>query len=447
MELTTQVKTEQKQILGQAQIQSLEILAMDTLELESFLQNEYMNNPLLEHTSNQEMHSSVEAYTAAYVNPYTGSNYIFDKEDERDEGRTFVAPNRDYLKDYITSQLDIQHFSKREWRLIQFLIDCLEDDGFFKMEVEEVCKLTGEKRETVKEMLAVLRDLEPYGIFSGNLQDCLIKQLEMMGIQNSELNLMISDYLKEISEGRISVISRNLNLSTAQVRKYIAIISKLNPKPLSGLQGSEVSYIVPDIIFDKKEHEWEVQINDNWFGEYSINDYYVKMMQSTKDTELLAYFHKKLERSRFLMQSIEQRRETIRKISETIVKKQKDYFEGKCPLKPMTMAEVADELGIHPSTVTRAVKGKYLQYPRGTMLMKNLFSTVVSSEKGNEWSASNIKERIKEMIDGEDKKKPLSDAKITELLKKEGIQVSRRAVAKYREEMWIKSSFERKRVE
>lgn len=445
MEMNQRIAVETKQILSQTQIQSLEILAMDTVELEAFLQNEYMDNPLLEHTPTNEISSSMENYSKIYENPYTGGNYVNDKEDERDEGRTFVAPKKDYLKEYLTSQLDIQHFSKEEWQLISFCIGCLEDDGLFTLELDELCHLTGRDKNQVEDILGVLQDLEPYGIFAKDLPNCLIKQLEMMEIVNPVLNEIILNHLTDISEGKISTISRKMNLSTAEVRKYIAIISKLNPKPLCGLQETEVNYIVPDIIFEKQNNQWEVKINDNWFGEYGISDYYIRMMQEAKDPELVQYFKKKLERSRFIISSIEQRRETIYNISEIILNRQKDFFEGHGMLKPITMAEIAEEIGVHPSTITRAVKGKYIQSPQGTLLMKNVFSTAVSSSgRGDDVSSNHVKERIRELIDGEDKRNPLSDSKLVEILKKEGIQISRRAIAKYRDEMWIKSSFDRK---
>lgn len=469
MELTQQITVENKQMLCQAQIQSLEILAMDAVELEEFLQNEYMSNPMLEHTSNHEMntsvenpyaterlpgmenymdaesHSSMDNFSSWYENQYAGQGYREERDDDTEERGDLKAPDTDYLKNYIMSQLDIQRFSREEWQLILYLIDCLEDDGFFKMEASEVARLTNRSETQVEEMLKILRNLEPFGIFARDLSHCLIRQLEVMGIDNPALYTMVSDYLPEIGDGKISVISRNLGLSTAEVRKYIALIGKLNPRPLSGLQESEVSYIVPDIIYSKKNGEWEITVNDKWFGEYHINDYYLRMMKESNDPVLFEYFKQKLERSRFILTSIEQRRETMRSISKAILEKQMDYLEGKGRLKPMTMCTLAEELHIHPSTVSRAIKGKYMQSPAGTILIKKLFcSTVSSCEGGEELSANHIKERIKELIEEEDKRKPLSDAKLVELLVAEGIHISRRAVAKYRDELWIKSSFDRK---
>ncbi|MCI8949928.1 MAG: RNA polymerase factor sigma-54 [Lachnospiraceae bacterium] len=445
MRMTHEVTVEDKQVLSQAQIQSLEILAMDVVELEEFLQNEYMSNPMMDHTANHDMNSEMEKFQNSYDGQYAGRDYVEARDEDEKERGGLKAPDTNYLKNYLVSQLDMKRFSKEEWKLVLYLIDCLEDDGFFQMETAEVAELTGQSLEKVEEVLQMLRNLEPFGIFARDLSHCLLRQLEAIGADTPALSAMVLEYLPEIGQGKISVISRQLGLSTAEVRKYIAVIEKLNPRPLSGLQESQVSYIVPDIIYTEKNGRWEITINDKWLGEYHINDYYLHMMKETKDPELFEYFKQKLERSRFVISSIEQRRETMYAVSKGILDKQKDYFCRKGKRKPMTMSALAEELQIHPSTVSRTVKGKYIQSPAGTILMKNLFSgTVSADENGEELSAEHIKERIRELINSEDKRNPYSDAKLTECLVAEGIQISRRAVAKYRDELWIKSSFERK---
>ncbi|MCD8019965.1 MAG: RNA polymerase factor sigma-54 [Clostridiales bacterium] len=446
MDLSQNITVENKQILSQAQIQSLEILAMDAVELEEFLQNEYMSNPLLEHRTDSDMHISMENDVRWFENSrsYKGRDYRGDSDDDFDAYRNLAAADPEYLKNYFVSQLDHSRFSKEEWSLALYMIDCLDDDGYFRMTVEEVTKLTDASTEQVQKVLDVLRDLEPFGVFSPNLAECLIKQLEVQGLDEPNLCRIIREYLPEISEGKISVISRNTGLTTSQIRKYIAIIAKLQPKPLSGLQETEVSYIVPDIIYTRKDNGWEIAINDRWMGEYHINTPYLQMMKDAKDPELTEYFKTKLERSRFILRSIAQRRETMNSIAQAILEKQEDYFLGKGLLRPMTMSSLAEEMDVHPSTVSRAVKGKYIKAPIGTILIKNLFQSGISTDKGEDMSAERIKEHIKMLIEQEDKRKPYSDAKLVELLVAEGIHISRRAVAKYRDELFIRSSFDRK---
>jgi len=442
MKMSIGMKLENKQILSQTQIQSLEILTMDTMELETFLNQEYLENPLLEFLPGNGSYSSVEQYETVYENTPLNSHFRYDKEDDPEVGRSFAAPDKDLLKNHLLSQLDMKQFSAEDWQLIYFLIGNLEEDGYLRMSAKEAAQLTGCAYQKMEHILSVLRNLEPYGIFSPDLASSLQKQIEMMGIRDDALEKIIACYLPEVADGKISVISRELNLTTAEVRKYISVIEKLNPKPLSGFQGGTADYIVPDIIFEKTKEGFEIQINDHWFGEYSVSDYYYKMMQEAKDEELVSYFRKKLERTRLVLAGVEQRRETLLAISQKILEKQRSYFEGTGDLRPLTMTELAEDLEIHPSTVSRAVKGKFLQFPKGTILLKNVFESTLSAE--GDVSASHVKERIKELVMQENKRKPYSDAKIVEILQKEGIHISRRAVAKYRDEMWIKSSFERK---
>lgn len=459
MELTQQISMETKQILSQAQIQSLEILAMDAVELDDFLQNEYMSNPLMEHMDNHD-HASVETESEklrSKADRYDSETEYFDGSDYKpgcrrrnDEGEADVRDNLttqdpDYLKNYFLEQIPQGVLSdETEWKLAEYMIACLGDDGFFRMSEEEVAGLTGADEKKVNKVLAVLRDLEPFGVFAAGLPECLIRQLEAAGEDEPGLVEIIRNYLPEMSEGKISVISRQTGFSTVQIRKYIAVIAKLNPRPLSGLRQAEVSYIVPDIIYTYKEGKWEIAINDRWSGGYRVNDYYFNLMKTSKDPELSSYFKQKLERCRFILNSIEQRRETMQLIAGALLEKQQDYFLGTGSLRPMTMTGLAGELEVHPSTISRAVKGKYIKSPAGTILIKKLFGNVIACEEGEEVTANQIKERIRKLVDSEDKHKPYSDAKLTELLVEEGIHISRRAVAKYRDELWIKSSFDRK---
>lgn len=444
MELSQHVALETKQILCQSQIQSLEILAMDAIELEEFLQNEYMSNPLLDCNLDSNVPSGMGEDIRWFDDDKRKRRSRGDEDEDFDSRDNLAAPDADYLKRYLLSQIEMNAFTNEEWGLADYLVDCLEDDGFFRMSAGEAAELTGMTEDAVEKVLARLKDLEPFGVFASGLSECLLKQLEVMGEEDEGLKLVVDKYLPEISEGKISVISRQTGLSTAQIRKYIAKIAKLNPKPLSGLQQAEVSYIVPDIVYDLKNGQWEISINDRWSGNYHVNEQYVEMMRSSRDAELSGYFKKNLDRCRFILNSVEQRRETMKSIARALLQKQKEYFAGRSNPVPMTMCALAEELHVHPSTVSRAVRGKYIKSPAGTILMKKLFAGAVACEKGEELSAEHIKERIRSLVDSEDKRRPYSDAKLVELLVMEGIHISRRAVAKYRDELWIKSSFDRK---
>lgn len=395
MELNYGMSLEQKQQLSQNQIQSLEVLAMDSVELSEFLQDEYLENPLLDYSEEHAMPGGREDIGQTYEQPPVLEQNYDDTAEEEDRRR----------KDIPMPEAEVS------WTL------------------------------------KVLQELEPYGIFAPDLKHSLLKQLEMQGLKNAPVSQVVKEHLQDVADGKISAISRDLKISTAEVRKCIDQIAKLNPRPLREFGGKRNDYVVPDIIFRKDDGKWEIELNDGWVEDYHINDYYLKMMKESTDAQLGAYFQKKLERIRFVMNSIAQRRRTILQISEQILNVQEHFLDGTGFLKPMTMTDVAESLGIHTSTVSRAIKGKYIQYPCGTILMKHLFTASVSAAEGSDAVGTmQIKELMKELIRNEDKNKPYSDQKLSSLLKERGIEISRRAVAKYREELGIRGSFDRKAV-
>lgn len=449
---------EQKQLLSQTQIQSLNILSMDNVELNDFLQAEYMENPMLEYTGSKEGEFGYIEFSQWYdnhqenqrENDYEGNNYQYDKTAHNE----IPVYDANQLEIYILSQLNQWNFTEKQWEMIRFMIDCLDHNGYFKTPLEEVANMNKGTIEDATYCLEQLRQLEPFGIFSRGLKDCLLWQLKENGDLDEVLSKMLEEHLSDIAEGKLSNISRAMKLSTSQVRHYITRIAKLNPRPLAGFNFGTTEFIVPDIIFTYKDNQWEISLNDNWIGDYSISDYYMKMMRDANDEKLYQYFRKKLERVRFLMSSIEQRRVTMLNISKEILEWQKEFFEGIGPLKPMTMSDIAERIQMHPSTISRGIKGKYLQCPNGTILIKSLFSASVSSKNTNvihkdtkNVTASQVKEVLKELIDSENKLKPYSDQKLATLLAEQNIQISRRTVAKYREEMGIRGTFERKQDE
>lgn len=436
----------QRQSLSQTQIQSLELMNMNNLELNTWLNNEYLENPLIEQTGGGDTPGVTQEFGDWY-----GQNQMFNEgygHGDRDEERhreAVPADKGESIENYLKEQLDRNRYSQEEWRVIEFLIKNLDDSGFYSTSVEETARLAETTAETVETCLEDLRQLEPFGIFAENLSGCLLRQIELTGAEDPVLTEIVRNHLGDIAGGKISAITRSLGISSAQARKYIAYIKTLNPRPLSGFSLGDTGYIIPDILFLKKGDEWEIVLNDDWMGKYQLNQYYMKMTIESRDPELKEYFRKKLERARFILSSIEQRRKTILSVSGAILEHQKEFFEGKGDLKPLTMAELAESLGIHPATVSRAASGKYIQYPGGVVLMKELFPQGVGGDQGSDnMTAGQIKKLIRELIDGEDKGNPYSDNKLSQELKKRGVVLSRRGVAKYREEMGIQGSFERR---
>ncbi len=446
MELGYSLKTEQKLKMSQNQIQSLEVLSMDSTQLREFLQNEYLENPLLEFCGNQDGEQGPSDISSHYEVPITyGKTYeeMVDEEDRRHQDLPDTDP--DLLKKNLLYQLPPKYQTSGQWELFSCLIDCLDETGFFTTPLQEICLQTRRELSVVEHALHILQQLEPRGIFARDLRECLLLQLRAANMEGSDTWKVVSAHLEDVAKGRISAISRALSLTTAQVRSCIEQIAQLNPRPMNAFGTQKGAYTIPDILLWQEQGRWEIELNDHWVEDYQLNDYYLNMMKESQDVELLAYFRAKLDRIRLIQNNIRQRRQTILHITEAVLERQKPFFEGTAPLAPLTMSGLAEQLDIHPSTVSRAVKGKYLQYPKGTLAMRSLFSASVSGAGESAGiNADGIKALLCRLIQEEPKKKPYSDQKLLELLKAKGISVSRRAVAQYRDELGIKSSYERR---
>lgn len=427
---------EQTQTLSGAQIQSLKVLAYTNQELDAFLQTEYLENPLLE-TSMDRQEETMQSLEKFYE---TGSEYsgaqMEENEDEEDRRGDVRAKEQGAAERMILEQLCPGQHTEEERKLIRYLVCCLDDNGFFPYEPREIARISGYDQEMIEKCLSDLKELEPAGIFARDLSECLILQLRRAGAEDPKLYEMAEQYLGEILKGHISRVTRELHISTVKAKEYMNVLSTLNPRPLAG-GGRETQYIVPDILAVREGGAWKTELNDRWMGEYHLNDYYIHMMETAEDQELKEYFSEKLKRARYVLECVEQRRATILRIVHAVLDYQSGYFLRGESLKPMTQEDIAQLLEIHPSTVSRAVRGKYLQYQK-TVLLKDLFSAPLSREEGT--AARDVKDRIMAWIREEDKREPLSDSRLEKLLAEEGIRVSRRTIAKYREQMGVPDS-------
>lgn len=422
------ITIEQKNIISQNQIQSLELLTMGTHELSSFLENEYLENPMLEHI------------TGCTKNKCSAS-----ADDTQPKYNDIPDISHNSIESFIKDQLDSKHYSKNEWHIIETLIKLLDDDGYFKFSISDVETITGADADTIAKCLSDLKHLEPCGVFSSSLHEYLIFQTTLLGINDETLKSFIMYCLEDAVAGKVGCVAKKLGTSVSNVRNYLNIVSQLSPRPFSGLNNCKTEYIVPDIIIRLTKNGWEIVLNDAWINDYKISDYYIEMYRSTTDSELKNYFKVKWQRVRFVMDSIEQRRKTIYDVCKAITEIQGNYFSGKCNLLPMSMADIAKKLDISISTVSRAIKNKYIQLPEKTVAIKSLFSANVGATMAQpECTPEYIKSRIKYIISHENCKKPLSDQSITKSLLDSGISVSRRVVAKYRTELGISCSSARR---
>ena len=440
-----------KYAFTQKQIQSVSLLAMGSQDLHEFLQNEYLENPLLEYVGRFPDPGSPEEYREwrGYGSkPGSGTFHENHGGDNQNEFREPVAVPERGIKSYLKSQLIRKHYTDQEWMAIDVLIECLDEKGYFTVPLDEIACMTGISRYKLDGYLEELKELEPVGIFQENLVNCLLKQLEVQGIEDKLLENIIKYHLEDIADGKISSITRNLEISSAQARRYTAFISNLNPCPMSGFCADDVViYIVPDIICEYEGGKWKISLNDEWIENYQLNDYYLQMIEETGDRELQDYFKTKLDHVTWILNSIEERRKNLVNITRKLIEYQQDFFFGdKLPLA-LTMAELAESLNIAVSTVSRAVKDKVLQYPGGVIPMRSLFSLspVKTGGKDSELiTALHVKEALTDLIENENKQKTYSDQQLSKKLKEKDIFISRRTVAKYRDDLGIKGSFERR---
>ena len=412
MEIKTGVSLQTKQTLSQVQMESLNVLSMSMTELREFLQNEEIENPLVEYSSGGG--GSQIPVTYRETERFYGSRSL----EDADQPDLYQAENGP---------------------------ESVEQSGYLPIPPEEIAKKLGLKKDQVEQVLSGLKLLEPRGIFASGLEECLLLQIQGME-QEEALKRVIKDHLQDVAEGRISSISRDLKLSSAEVRKLIHIIKELNPRPLNGYGEAEAQYILPDIILTCQNGQWNMELNDKWTGNVRINEFYVHMMETAQDEELKSYFEEKLRRARFIMNAVDQRRRTLLGITEGILKRQPGYLLGTEHLKPMTLEELAEELGVHKSTVSRAIRDKYLLAPGGCFLLRDLFTSGIASGDGktDEVSRTAVKAKLRELVEAEDKGRPYSDEQLARLLERDGMPVSRRTVAKYRMELGLGSAFQRR---
>lgn len=438
MEIKTGISLQTKQQLSQLQVESLNILAMSMTELKDFLQNEEIENPLVEYTSGKE-----EAAPITYKE--TERFYNGTDRDERRENELYeIEDSEKSLEDLVNTQLQWEQIGETERKIVDFCIQSLEQSGYLMIPPKDIAKDLGVAEEQVEEVLSMLKELEPQGLFASGLEECLLMQVRGMD-EEELLSDIIRNHLQDIAEGKISTISRGLKISSAEVRKLIHVIKNLNPRPLNGIGGEKAQYILPDVILEFQDGQWNIELNDKWTGNLQVSDFYIHMMETAQDEELKSYFENKLRRARFIMNAVEQRRATILGIAREILKRQEDYFLGKGQLKPMTLEDIGDVLEIHKSTVSRAIRDKYLRVPSGCVLFRSLFTTgIVSSDGNGDVSRNTVKTKLKELVAAENKKKPWSDEQLAGLLQDAGMPISRRTVAKYRMELGIGGVFQRK---
>ena len=474
------IEQAQKLVMTPEMIQAIQILQFSTQELETYVEEQLLINPVLEYDTaeaserdsrdeheesfhgdqnQREAHRSAER---ASREDFDWKQYIRDKEyddisyrqgeytvdEDKGDPLERYAPSDVTLPEHLLFQAQCAGFSYEEKRIGQYIIESLDENGYLTASIAEMSKALHQPEEMVQNVLSVIQTFEPLGVGAADLQECLLIQLRQQGQLTELFERVIRDHLDDLAANRIGVIARQMGISSARVQQISDVIRTLEPKPGRQFASqTETKYVIPDIIVEKIDDEYLVTINDKGTPSLMVSPYYRKLLNSAdKDEELSEYLSERINSALWLIKSIEQRRQTIYNVVSAVVRYQRDFFEaGAKHLKTLTLKEIADELNIHESTVSRAISGKYLQCGRGVFEIKYFFSAGVSGSTGESISSTSIKEFIKEIIDEEDSASPYSDQDMAQMLQEKGIRISRRTVAKYRDEMHILSSSKRRR--
>ena len=445
----------QKLIMTPELRQAIQMLQYTSLELNNYIKQEMEMNPLLEwekpveevqEVADTEIKSDeTEIDWKEYLEKYDDISYKVevDKNKKHYSFENYTSYG-ETLKDYLIEQLNMINIDAPDYKTGEYIIQNIDNNGYLIANIEEMAEQLKRSPEEVESMIFVVQAFEPYGVCARDLKECLLIQLK--DEKDYKVKQIVEDHLEDIAQNKIAVISKALGISNSETQKYIDIIKSLEPKPGRSFRGSEdVKYIIPDATIEEIDGEFYIFINDITGPRLNINEYYKNLIKITKDQKTTEYLESKFNSAMWIIKSIEQRRQTMYKVIESILKHQKDFFlYGEKSLNPLTLKDVAEDIEMHESTISRATSGKYVQTPRGLFELKYFFTAGLSTKVG-EISTTSVKSIIKSIIKDEDPKKPLSDQVITDMLKAREITVSRRTVAKYREELNIPSSSMRRR--
>ena len=449
---------EQRLVMTQQMQLSIKLLQMSTCDLREYIENEFLENPILEGNFDfvqeekkyEDKIDYKEMIKYLEFDNYGSQSYGEYNKDDDVSPFNFIS-EKESLTEFLQEQISEADEDDYIKAIVSYMIENIDGRGYLDMPLEDICKELKISLELGEEALEVLQDLEPDGIGARDLKECLKIQLLKKGMLDENLEIIIDEYLNLIADNKYNVIAKNLKITPKEAQDLGDTIKKLEPKPSRGFfTGDEVKFIIPDAAIRKIDGQYFVIMNEGVIPRLSINSLYKNILNNKDDKSTENYVKERLNSAMFLIKSIEQRKSTLLRILEKVVENQKEYFDnGQKYLKPMTLKEMADMLGIHESTVSRAIKEKYILTRFGTIKIKDLFTTGLSKTEGNgeDVAVVNIKKKIKELIDREDKKKPLSDQAICDYLNEKKLNISRRTVAKYREEIGIKSSSKRKRIE
>ncbi len=484
LELKQNLKLSQQLVMTPQLQQAIKLLQLSRLELIETINQELETNPLLEESSTTDLEQAGKtdskdqeewgaqesvpelAASEAEKIPWekdaikeTNWQEVWDdeyrralpsysfEEKEMPNYENLVSSKSD-LKDHLTWQLQMSDLSEEDRRIAGLIIGNLDRDGYLKATIEEIAEDVGVDLERVEKVLKRVQEFDPVGVAARDLRECLLIQINHLGIEDPLVKELVSRHLHQVELHNYQQIAKATGRSAEDVVKAIDVIKSLEPRPGRAYSSEEVQYIVPDIYVYKVGDEYVVALNEEDLPNLRINSYYKDAAKNGNVSKKAKEFiQEKMKSAQWLIKSIHQRKKTIYKVTQSIVKFQREFLEkGITHLKPMVLKDVAEDVGMHESTISRVTSNKYVHTPQGIFELKFFFSTGLPRKDGSkDVAAQSVKERIRRLIESEDPTKPFSDKQIVEILAKDNIKIARRTVAKYRDLMGILPSSRRKR--
>ncbi|WP_291327405.1 RNA polymerase factor sigma-54 [Desulfovibrio sp. UCD-KL4C] len=468
LELRQQLKLSQQLVMTPQLQQAIKLLQLSRLELLDTVQQELLENPILEETEALERTDSPDseagtatAEDAAISREADWDNYLGEfsstskqagtrETESLDEGMSFEArmTKATTLEGHLAWQLCLSNFTEEEHSIGECIIGNLSSNGFLRIELNDICETCHAKMEDVERVLNRIQRFDPIGVAAQSPQECLLIQLEVMRLDDDPILVsLVRDHLEDLEKNRYKPLARKFKLSMEDLKSYIDLMQTLDPLPGSSFSGGESFYVSPDAYVYEYDGDFVIVLNEDGLPKLQMNSFYVETLASTKGEDK-EYFQDKMRSAQWLMKSLYQRQRTLYKVLESIVRFQRGFFqEGVSKLKPLILKEVAEDIEMHESTVSRITTSKYVSTPHGIYELKFFFNSALGLDDGSQVGSESVKALIKSLIGEENSKKPLSDEKIAEMLKRElEVNIARRTVAKYRTAMGIKSSSKRKQV-
>jgi RNA polymerase sigma-54 factor len=463
-------KLVQKLILTPSLQQAIKLLPMSTLELADLLNQEMVENPLLEEVPTEELQPAEaqqqekppEQPTPEKTDAWDDADYEYFFGDYLDDGYRGRAPQEvkelppientlstaGSLSDHLLWQLSLQTDDEKLREIGGAILGNLDDDGYLVASVEEIAAMGDWPVAEVERALQHVQTFDPIGVAARDLQECLWLQLRHLGLEGTATEKIITEHMRLLQNHQVPEIARKLGMTIEDLKEHIEIIRNLDPKPGSRYNPSQSQYVIPDVYVMKVEDQYVAVLNEEGLPQLRISPVYRRLLDKSggeSNDETRAYVKDKFRSALWLIKSVDQRQKTIHKVATSIINFQREFLDhGIEYLRPLVLRDVANDIGMHESTVSRVVNNKYMHTPQGVFELKYFFHSGISSSFGESVSSVTIKQRIRKIIENEDPRKPLSDSKIVSILQKEGLMLARRTIAKYREELKIPTSNQRK---